>query len=995
VVGLFLIWFFAGLTAHAESLERPWYIGQSLSQVTLEAPEGGLPDENLQPLLKSRQGRLFDPADVRSDLNLLYSLGLFEAVEAHVEPWVEFDEQEREKVVALLTYRVYPASSLRRIVVRGNRTFSDAQLLAEVGLQGGQRFIAEEDLEPLRWRLLAAYAEVGFAQVGLKLELVERGEGRLDLLITIEEGTPLVLGEVRYQGSAGLSERRMRWIGVRAGVRSGASYTLADIEHARERLEEVLHRRGWVDARVTPVLSPPFRSGGGDLLSMLVQAGPYTQIEIRGDDLPSPRRLRAALAPRLGSRLGRSELEMAKQEVEEILRGWGYREARLELALEETPGTRTIVVTGESGPMHRLVRDGVIFQGNTRFDDRYLFGAIREASDVLAQGHVTQKEIQEGATAIEDIYRSQGHLDVRVVAGVEERSRERRLVRLGLLFDVDEGVRTLLDTVSLQGSDPELNDVLSLLAGTLEDKPLDPSAVQDLVRRITEAHRELGYLSADTTTELLVSRDGHDATLNMRVEVGERSFLRNVVVRGNRRTRRVVIQDQVALAVGEPVTPSVLAETRRRLYALDLFSVVDLRLEGDEAGVRDLIVEVKEKSVMSLELGGGLATDTGVRVFTRALRRNLFGRGHRLSALGEVGLGYQGDDWRFDATSPEWRAAARYEAPRLLPGESLFFVDLLANERLQEPTFRMERTGVGTGLQIGNEGRWRVVLSYRVQQRWIQDVAAGALVGGDPWLEGLGEVDLEALEMPMGPRIHAGPDAVALLDLRDDRFNPTRGVLASLQVDGTSRLLGGQRSARVVGLGRAIVPVGRLGFHFGAGGGIGWAEGRSTTLALEERFRLGGANTLRGYALDSVGPKNRVALDVIDWPAGLEPLVEEATRETSDRWVPTGGDAMVHSSMEIWTPFSVLGLSRSDSTALVTFFDIGNVFFVDPTVLATSAVVDPEPLLRYGCGAGIRMATPVGPVQLDLAINPQYFAASWPESRGEEPWRLHFSLGAL
>ncbi|MEE2751397.1 MAG: POTRA domain-containing protein [Myxococcota bacterium] len=994
-MGVFFLWFVAVVTASAEALERPWYFGQVLSQVTLEAPEGGLPDENLQPLLKARQGRAFDPADVRSDLNLLYSLGLFEAVEAHVEPWVEFDEEGRETVVALLTYRVYPASSLRRIVVRGNRAFSDAQLLAEIGLQGGQRFIAEEDLEPLRWRLLAAYAEIGFAQVSLRLDLDDRGEGRLDLLIEIDEGTPLVLGEVRYQGSPALSERRMRWIGLRQGLRTGAKYTLADIERSREKLEEVLHRRGWVEARVTPVLSPPFRSDGGDLLSILVQTGPHTTVEIRGEGLPSARRLKAALEPRLGSRLGRTELEIARQELEEMVRGWGYREARLELVLEEAPGKRTVVVTGESGPMHRLARDGVIFNGNTRLDDRYLLGAIRESSDVLARGHVTDREVQEGTEAIEDIYRSQGHLDVRVVADVEERSRERRLVRLGLLFDVDEGVRTLLDTVSLQGVDPELMDVLSLLARGIESKPLDPSAVQDLVRRVTEAHRELGYLSADTTTDLVVSRDGHVATLNMRVEIGERSFLRNVVIRGNRRTRRPVIQDQVAVAVGEPITPSALAETRRRLYALDLFSVVDLRLEGDEAGVRDLIVEVKEKSVMSLELGGGLATDTGVRVFTRALRRNLFGLGHRFSALGEVGLGYQGDDWRLDATSPEWRAAARYEAPRLLPGESLLFMDLLANERLQEPTFRLERTGVGTGLQVGNENRWRVVLSYRVQQRWIQDVAAGALVGGDPWFDGAAQVDLEQLEMPMGPRIHAGPDAVALLDLRDDRFNPTRGVLSSLQVDGTSRFLGGQRSVRVVGLGRAIVPMGRLGLHLGAGGGIGWAEGRSTTLALEERFRLGGANTLRGYALDSVGPKNRVALDVIDWPEGLEPLVEEATRDTSDRWVPTGGDAMVHSSLEVWTPLSVLGLSRTNTTSLVAFLDVGNVFFVDPTVLTTSAVVDPEPLLRYGCGAGLRMATPVGPVQLDLAINPQYFAASWPEGRGEEPWRLHFSLGAL
>jgi len=320
-------------------------------------------------------------------------------------------------------------------------------------------------------------------------------------------------------------------------------------------------------------------------------------------------------------------------------------------------------------------------------------------------------------------------------------------------------------------------------------------------------------------------------------------------------------------------------------------------------------------------------------------------------------------------------------------------VDVLARERQQEPTYRLERTGAGVGVQIGGEAeRIRVVATYGVQQRWLQDVAAGSLVGGDPWLEG--EDPTEELVLPMGPRLHRGPSISAFLDQRDDRLNPTRGLLTSIQVDGT-HLVAGDRTVRLLGQGRAIVPLGPIGLQLGGGAGIGWAEGRTATLPLEERFRIGGASTLRGYALDSVGPKNRVALSDIDWPDALEPLVQEAARDATDRWVPTGGDAMLHTSAELWVPLKVMGLSRTDTTSLVGFVDAGNVFFVDPTVLATSAVVDPEPFLRYGVGAGLRIRTPVGPMQVDVGMNPQYFAAAWPEERGEDPWRLHFSLGAL
>jgi outer membrane protein assembly factor BamA len=80
---------------------------------------------------------------------------------------------------------------------------------------------------------------------------------------------------------------------------------------------------------------------------------------------------------------------------------------------------------------------------------------------------------------------------------------------------------------------------------------------------------------------------------------------------------------------------------------------------------------------------------------------------------------------------------------------------------------------------------------------------------------------------------------------------------------------------------------------------------------------------------------------------------------------------------------------------VVLFADVGNVWFLDPGVVVTSLTEDPEPLLRYGAGVGLRYATPVGPIQLDLGVNPVYLQQAWSEVRGEVPWRLHFSLGAI
>jgi hypothetical protein len=68
------------------------YTGRLVALRTLVAPRGGLPDEDLEPLLRVRQDRPYDPQDVRQDITILARVGDFEQVEVDVEDWVATDE---------------------------------------------------------------------------------------------------------------------------------------------------------------------------------------------------------------------------------------------------------------------------------------------------------------------------------------------------------------------------------------------------------------------------------------------------------------------------------------------------------------------------------------------------------------------------------------------------------------------------------------------------------------------------------------------------------------------------------------------------------------------------------------------------------------------------------------------------------------------------------------------------------------------------------------
>ena len=81
----------ASSPVQASTSQQPWYYNLPVANVVLQAPEGGLPEESLEPLLRTRQGQEFHPRQVQLDLATLYRVGEFAEVEAHVEPWFIID----------------------------------------------------------------------------------------------------------------------------------------------------------------------------------------------------------------------------------------------------------------------------------------------------------------------------------------------------------------------------------------------------------------------------------------------------------------------------------------------------------------------------------------------------------------------------------------------------------------------------------------------------------------------------------------------------------------------------------------------------------------------------------------------------------------------------------------------------------------------------------------------------------------------------------------
>jgi len=800
----------------------------------------------------------------------------------------------------------------------------------------------------------------------------------------------------------GLRPRRVRrWLreeGVRAawGPLPGSRFVRSDYERALESVRRGLVSEGWLQARVTASWFPG-EDASEDRLRLGIETGPRLQIEVDhgGAWRKAPRRgaLQDILGLHGGERMTRGTPAAAARQVEAWYDARGYLDASVEATLDGTEDGHRLTLAVEPGVRTRVGRIAV--SGSETFAPGFIEAALRQADpDGLGAGIVSRNGLAKAQQGLGEFYRGHGFLEARLEVGTLTpflglSLRGRPVV---VPVEVTEGPRIMLAGLDVRGGMGLEAERLSAARAELEGQPYSPGTLERLGREIAVAYREEGYLNADVRVEMDVNEAAREAVATVRISAGQRVRLRSVVIQGNRRSRRRIIEREVAIAVGEPITPDGLALTRSGLYDLDLFRVVSAELVGDDDRSRDLLLVLEEKPNILLESGGGVATDQGIRARGRAAHRNLGGWGHKLTLLGQVGLEWLSDSWQLDTAAPVWRAAATYQAPNVPGRGQELVVEGLLLEAVQEPAYRLERSGASLLLRLQGAGLEGVV-GYRVQIRRLEDVDPGALVPGDPWLPYLDlERDLEgSLRLPSARRLTSGPRLVLLADRRNDRFNPTRGTVVSGVLEATDGLTNQPLTLRGEGRVEQYIGVGPLVLDVVGRAGAGWAAGRDSTLGVEDRFYLGGSSTLRGFRLNSVGPANRTGRPQVPFSDATEPLVEGAgIRSGSTHWVNTGGDTLLSLQTELRVPMPVLGFSDLDSTSMVFFNELGHVSFRDQDISTTSSLRGVDPWLRASVGTGLRVTTPVGPAAVALGYNPRPIAG-----RDEPAFLAHLSLGEL
>jgi outer membrane protein insertion porin family len=607
----------------------------------------------------------------------------------------------------------------------------------------------------------------------------------------------------------------------------------------------------------------------------------------------------------------------------------------------------------------RQIVKKVEIEGNLRFTDKQIRPLMLTKANhwynILSRRRLSRLNIETDKIYIKRFYGQRGFLFAAVDGAADYFKDDSSKATVN--FQINEGKLVYVNSVVFRGGLEKLNTgIPKLLDKIVINEPINHDAVVAAAQRIRDYYGDHGYPLANI--QYLYDFLGDSTWVAVSFQIAESCCVYNgqinIVQEGNSPTKQKTISREMTAKSGELYNRSQNIESQQHLYSTGLFKSVDLkrfgnlRYAGIDTAITDLELRVisRKNNYINYSLGIGQqeyfnamlsVVQTSISIGTR----NLWGLGRKLefSAKTSHQLAKKNEDVRvikFKDLFSDLRLkpvtnsiGASYTEPWFLGIRMPLNVAIVYEIRTKNPIIDKYYDKLSTEVSLLKEIDKYTSIKFAQRFEYVS-------------IHGVGEQEAAILRLEGQNSMRRRFAIYGQHDTRDNIFIPQHGSYSYLSLDYVGHILGGDFSfiksefswSRYRLFGKENILATR--FRIGALKELG-SDGRSST---EDRFTLGGAKTIRGFAENQIGPK-WTALDGV----GVDLLGN-----------PKGGKLLLLANLEIRRPL----FWRFGGTA---FIDAGNVF-EDVETARLDGIIS-------GAGLGIQFFTPVGPINFEYGFKLQ------------------------
>ena len=796
---------------------------------------------------------------------------------------------------------------------------------------------------------------------------------QVDIFFHVQAGPLAKVGNVTFRGDSGFNQAELPNI---TKLHPGDRVSAAHVRRALERLRKRYQRRDRLEAQVA-VVERSYHEDTNTLdYAFGIDRGPKIDVKVEGAHL------RKGLVKKYvpiyeENAVDDDLLNEGRRNIRDYFQTKGFFDVDVDFGQKQAdPDQRLVYYEIKTGERHKLV--AVDFQGNRYFDRETLMERmqVQPANYLLRHGRYSQSYLSRDAQNLEALYKANGFQQVKVKGEVQDDYKGEK-GRMRVLVNIDEGPQTLVSKLAFLGNqsipEGELRDLINIK----EEQPFSDANVagdrdavltEYLNRGFPDARFEASYQPAST--------DPPRMNVTYKITEGKRIFVDRVLVSGLEHTKDFVVQRELLVRQGAPLSQRDMLETQRRLYDLGIFNTVNIAVQNPDGDLteKNVLLNLEEAKRYTFKYGLGFEFSTGTgqganlpqgrvgispRVSFDVTRLNFRGRNQTLSLKTRLGRLQQ-------------RALVSFDAPRWWGRENLrFSLTGFYDSTHDINTFTAER--LEGSPQVEQVWSRATTLVYRFTYRRVKVDPNSLRI--DPNL-------IPLLSRPVRVGI---PSVTWIHDKRDNPVDAQYGSFTTFDTGVSDSIFGSEANfsrfllqnstyRRVLGKKYVLARLTRVGIEDPFSG----ANEKLNFIPLPERFFAGGGNSLRGFGFNQAGPR--------DPQTGF----------------PVGGEALFVNQIELRTPplpFPFVG----ENLSAVLFHDMGNVFTTAKDMwpgLFRVSQRDREncrnltaPLscdfnyMSHALGAGLRYRTPIGPVRVDVGynLNPAVFPIRVIDTNGKPP----------
>ncbi len=752
--------------------------------------------------------------------------------------------------------------------------------------------------------------------------------GLWGVLTGAAQAAPFVIGHISIVGIKRISAATVRtYLPLRVGERLTA--------RRAERAIAVLFRTGFF--RDIKLLQE-----GNTLVVQVAERPSIARIVLTGTHVIKAHKLLKSLAG-IGFAEGRVFNEALLHQTELELRrqyfNRGYYAVRMKTTIKSLPRNRVSVdIAVSEGKIARIKQITVV--GNDKFKEsrllgRFKLGAPNLLSFFTGNDRYSKQKLMADLENLRSFYLNRGYLHFRLISTVVAITPEKDWIYVTI--NVHEGHLYHLSGYRFVGHTVLPQDELYRLMNLKAGQSFSRERITKGTRRIIDRLGNRGYAFANVRVIPVVDRKKHTIGLTFFVEPGHRVYVRRIRFVGNTVTQDVVLRRAMRQYEGAWFSAARIKESLTLIRRLGFFN--DVRVSTPPVAGHpnevDVVVHVKERPTGSVVAGIGYSDLYGIFINGSVSYQDLLGTGKQLSVTADTSVAYK--DISLTYVNPYYTSSGISRGFNIY--ESTFNAAAAYTAAYNSSTVG---AGVFYGIPIG-ENR-TINLGLAVEQVHITTNSSSAYVA-QQFVAHYGSTN-NIIKATLGWSRNTLNNAIF----------PTSGTYQ--QLSGEVGLPGGNLEYyRASYLASVFFPFGhqyslKLSNEWSYGNGYGSTH----SLPFFKNFYAGGANSVRGYQAESLGP-----------------------RDILPPYDPIGGNKRVLASAEFFFP--VPGTSRHNrSMRLSAFLDAGQVYGPGQRIDFGQ--------IRTSVGFAFDWFSPIAPLSISVArpLNAR---------PGDQTRTVQFTLGTL